>query len=327
MVSVLAAMTLSGCDLLTFINEPSKKPPAPKPRTRHWVCEAVLAPNCLVCSADGRVVTVTLAHVVVPGGVPRKETAEALSAYGVTNAIAERLAVAAFREVTNRLACGVVSLSPSPEPGQRTLRARMATGAGDELAAVLLERGLAVIDHSGSEAVPPVYTDLQQHAADTEQGIWTIGVSAGRRFAVRGSVRVEREASRAKANDIERTTSVRARCVASVTVTAAGPPKPHTLVVSLTPKTKANDNSGPLDTFAARQAPAVTRTVTVEGGSNATVSFDTEACELTRVTRAGRDVFTGSFIVGYDLAVTCEGATVFRHSGTFDDARTINELQ
>lgn len=347
----LAALALlcGACDPLSFLDDPHAAKPQRKPKpVRTWDCRAVLAADTVLCSADRRIVTVRLAHVLVPGATDEKGmTALARR----TMSSREQLDACGLRAkglITSMLLGQQVVLDPEPTSARGVATARVMLYGGIDAGQRLVQDGLAMLATVSN--APAAYRDDELRAIETERGIWQPVLSADQRFTVQaqvslhrvgatGSAQTELTLPALHARDLveppplkfddthEESDSAAMYCRATVTIAAAGPPKEHDLVVSLQPLVKGTDLSGPLDSFERMDAPASEQNVSLRGGETFRVDISSEPQELQRVMRASREIYSGYLIDGYIVRVYYDGAIIYSSRGTFDPARTLAELR
>lgn len=347
----LAALALlcGACDPLSFLDDPNaaKLHRKPKP-VRTWDCRAVLAADTVLCSADRRIVTVRLAHVLVPGAAD--ETGMTALARR-TMSSREQLDACGLRAkelITSMLSGQQVVLDPEPAAAQAVAIARVMLHGSIDTGQRLVQEGLAMLVAASN--APAAYRDDELRAIETERGIWQPVLSADQRFTVQAQVSLHRLGATSPAQteltlpplharDLveppplkfedtqEESDSAVMYCRATITVAAAGPPKQHDLIVSLQPLVKGTDLSGPLDSFERMDAPASEQNVSLRGGESIRVDLSSEPQELQRITRANRHVYSGYLIDGFILRVYYDGAILYSSRGTFDPARTLAELR
>jgi len=345
----LLAWLCSACDPLSFLDTPTAaKPKPPHTPARVWDCHAVLAADTFLCSADRRIVTVRLAHVLVPGAA---DEAGLRALAQRTMASREQLAACGQRAndlVTTMLAGQQLVLEPDPYATPGMVTARVKLYGGIDVGQRLVQEGLAMLVAVSN--APAAYRDDELRAIETERGIWQPVLSADQRFTVAAQVSLQRvgrpvaeEPALAlpplHARDLvqppplnfddteEESGNAAMYCHAAVTISAAGPPKEHELIISLQPLVKGTDLSGPLESFERMEAPATEQSLTLRGGETARTDVATESQELYRVMRANREIYSGYLIDGYVLRVYCEGAIIYSSRDTFDPARTLAELR
>jgi len=249
--------------------------------------------------------------------------------------------------VTTMITGQQLVLEPDPFAVQGAATARVMLFGGIDIGQRLVQEGLAMLAVVSN--APAAYRDDELRAIETERGIWLPVLAADQRFAVHaqvnllrvgrpGAVETELVLPPLHARDLvqpppftfddteEESDNVAMYCRAAVTITAAGPPKEHELVISLQPLVKGTDLSGPLESFERWEAPAAEQSVTLRGGETVRTDVATEPQELYRIMRAGRAIYNGYVIDGYVLRVYYEGAIIYSSRGTFDPARTLAEL-
>lgn len=346
---VVFALLCGACDPLSFLDNPHAAKPQRKPKPVHtWDCRAILAADTLLCSADRRIVTVRLAHVLVPGATDENGMA-ALARRTMSSR--EQLAACGQRAkdlVTTMLSGQQVVLEPDPFSARGAATARVMLYGGIDAGQRLVQEGLAML--AAVSNAPAAYRDDELRAIETERGIWQPVISADQRFTVQVQVSLHRvgatrpaqaeltlpplhardlvEPPPLKFEDTqEESDSAAMYCRAAVTITAVGPPKQHELVVSLQPLVKGTDLSGPLDSFERMDAPTSEQNVSLRGGETIRVDISSEPQELQRVVRANREVYSGYLVDGYIVRVYYDGAIIYSSRGTFDPARTLAELR
>ena len=343
------ALACSGCDPLSFLDGPGAAKPAPKPKpVRTWDVHAVLAADAVLCSADRRIVTVRLAHIIVPGAADEAgmHTLErrTMSSREQLQACGERARAMAVAMMTGQKAV----LDPEPPAGRSEAAARVAIHGGIDVGQRLVQEGLAMLADASN--APPVYRDDEFRAIDTERGIWKPVLSADQRFTVQAHVTLHRVGRGAAAEteivlpplharDLvqppplkledaqEESVSAAMYCRASIAISALGPPREYDVVILLEPLVKGTDLSGPLDIFERVQMSPSEQSISVRGGETARAELTGEPQEIYRVIRATREIYSGFLIDGYLLRVYCEGAIIYSTRGAFDAGRTLSELR
>lgn len=347
-VLLTCTLLLTACDPLSFLDDPNAaKPKTQPPRGRAWRCRVILAPDQFIFTAERRIITVQLADVTVPGSLaPHALT----TLFHRTASSAEHLAICGQRAhalVTSLLKDKDVTLDPDPFTAHGCATARVVLYGGIDVAQRLLREGLAMVAPNAD--APAAYHDDEARAIATERGIWEPIPTDQPRFRIHANVALERVGkprphtdrlpySPLHAPDLveppplsfddnpEHTDTVAMHCRASLSISATGPPKEHDLVITLQPLVKGTDLSGPLDSFELAIGPPTDHSLTLRGGETAQLELVSEPAELTRVVRAGRNVFSGYLIHGYELRVLADGELVYTNTGSFNSSLTLSEL-
>ena len=291
--------------------------------------------------------TATLAAVTVVGCGGTNGAAFITRMTGAGSNAMAAVTAQAFEYVNGLIRGAQISLLPPPgrEPA---VTANVRVGR-DDLAAMLLEAGLAIVDTNlpGGSGLLAMY---QQRALDAERGIWKPEQSLAERFSVASHVSLESYDQRSgKPSDLglprfhaadlvrapavrlsegaEHEVSIATLCIVDCDISAHGPPKSYDVDVELVPQLKANQYSGPLSSFQPAEGSSVRRSFKLHGGESERVRFESREEQLSRVTRAADIyVYSGALISGYILNVVVDGTVVNSSTGEFEEAFTLDLL-
>jgi hypothetical protein len=347
------AVLLTGCDPLSILDiEPQFKDKKSTQELPPWVCVRILEPNRYVFTGKGQVVTVTLAHVVVPvtGTNTANETIRARTEISRPKlASVAREVRRVIEETLNQKHC---ALEPEPAPGQSEMETVVVLASGIDFNAFLIQYGMALADPSAAPGMPDKYNEFQLRAIDFGKGIWSAPVKVNDRFTIDCAVSIARfEEGRGLYNvpdtlrrfhspdlirapryvmdsNSETESSTEMECSATVTVIASGPPKEYDVSIALRPTVSANEYSGPLESFKPIDMNWEKDGFYIRGGETNTITIIYDPLELTRVIRgAGIEVYSGYLITGYEIQLSSEEKVLYTTSGTFDPAISLKELE
>lgn len=351
--TISLAVLLTGCDPLSILDvEPRFKD---KERTQElppWVCARILEPNRYIFTGKGQVVTVTLAHVVVPNMGTNAANNIIRTRTEISRHKLESVAREVRHVIEETLDQKHCALEPEPAPGQTEMETVVVLASGIDFNAFLVKYGMALTDPAAGTNMPGVYNEFQLRAIDFGKGIWSAPVKVNDRFTIDCSALISRfEEGRGLYNvpDIlrrfhspdlirapryvmdsssETESSTEMECSATITVIASGPPKEYDVSISFRPVVTANEYSGPLESFKPIEMNWEKDGFYIRGGETNTITIIYDPLELSRVIRgADISVYSGYLIIGYEIQLSSEEKVLYTTSGTFDPAVTLKELE
>ncbi len=350
LTGVSAVLLLSACDPLSFLDQPGsqKTAAAHAARTRAWTCQKMLSPSVLLLEEKGRAVTVALEHVMLLSPSLRQRARPVVA--HLTTAQVQTLYSNAWALTTKLLGNATVTLDPLPGYTDKRIIARVLTYSLLDVGEHLLDAGVAVIAANSPRPTPSTYYAAQQRAMQREIGVWAVDIEFPRRFRVstRGTlVDVDTHGTHAvfaqtqhgtsassdalfdtaaSSEGAEPTARVNLRAAILCDLTVLGAPKKYTMVLAWRAVLLQNDLSGPLDTFLPTEDGWDSLSLSVYGGLHTNITLMTAAHELTRVTRATRQVYSGEIITGYDLRLQVDTQEVSSNHVTFTSNATLGAL-
>jgi len=340
-------LLLAACDPLSFLDVgPTSTSRARAPRT--WVCRAVLAPDMYVLEEGGRVVTVRLAHVAVVSTATRDVVRR--NGANVTDQRLRELAREAMVSVTGLWQMSDIGLQPTPGYTDRRATAQLLMNMQVDVGLQLVAQGLALVVSNSPLPMPAGYMGAQREAIEHERGVWRSGMARGQRFVFEAAGAVVPAASppggiggdelpTLHARDIynapppvlvdepEPTVRAMMRCDINLRVNVLGPPKQYELTVRMRQRVLQNELSGPLNSFKDAVADWEQDDLVIRGGARTNVYLSTAVQELSRVTRALRQVYSGTIITGYELEILQGEETLYRTSEAFGTSPTLSALR
>ena len=346
-----AGLLLGGCNPLDLgENEQPKPAPAAPPQTRAtaaWTCTELAAGGAFVCRAGGVVVTARMQRLILPLTPADVQRAAAVTKAPQTARAAEALARTIADVVSNTVVGRMVRIEPPPGPGQALLTGKLSLSDGTDIGASLVRSGYALIAPEEYEQAGNTYREYQQLALEAARGLWaSSGVlsntfTASARVALSQVPRVSSRAAirklspyhaddlfRAPANDDtgspEASRMVGMLCTAVVSVVTCGAPRDYDAAAGLRLRVLAQENSGPLASFAPATVDPVEEAIVLRGGTTNTVALVSAAQELYQTVRANNvPVYSGHIAIGYEVYLTVGGETVFSQQGAFDKNATL----
>jgi hypothetical protein len=315
--------------------------------TPGWQCVDLVDAQTYLCGLGGRTVTVTLAGVLLPGCGGSNGMAQLVRTTGAGAARVTATSSQAFEFVRGLIRGATIRLHPLPGSAD-TLTANVRVGR-DDLAAMLLEEGLAVVRTNATQG-SGLLEAYQQRAIEAGRGIWQPDAALAERFTIFCNVSLEsfnRRSGRGEDLDlprfhapdlvraptlrisdtIEDEASIATVCEAQCEISAHGPPRAYELDIELVPLLKANEYSGPLSSFKDTVGVVADTALVLRGGETRSLRLESAETDLSRVTRAaGIHVYSGAMISGYILNVRAEGLLVHSRTGEFAEAYTLELL-
>jgi hypothetical protein len=347
------SVLLTGCDPLSLLDvEPQFKDKKSTQELPPWVCVRILEPNRYIFTGKGQMVTVTLAHVVVPAIGTNAANNMIRSRTEISPHKLESVAREVHHVIEETLDQKHCALEPEPVPGQSEMETVVVLASGIDFNAFLVKYGMALTDPAAGTNMPGVYNEFQLRAIDFGKGIWSAPVRINDRFTIdcsafirrfeegRGLYNVPDTLRRFHSPDLirapryvmdsnsETESSTDMECSATVTVIASGPPKEYDVSISFRPTVSANEYSGPLESFKPLEMNWEKDGFYIRGGETNTLTIMYDPLELTRVIRgAGIEVYSGYLITGYEIQLSSEEKVLYTTSGTLDPALTLKELE
>jgi endonuclease YncB( thermonuclease family) len=342
-----AMLLLAACDPLSFLDDGAARPTTARaPRT--WTCRAVLTPGMYVLEEQGRVVTVTLAHVAVVSTATRDFVRR--NGVNVSDQRLRELAREAMASATSLWHMTNFGLQPTPGYTDRRITAQLLQNTQVDVGLQLIVQGLALVVSNSPLPIPQGYEGAQREAIERERGVWRSGMARDQRFSfdVAGAVVPadappggidNDELPSLHARDIytappptlvdEAEPTVRAmmRCDVNLRVNVLGPPKQYELTVRVRQRVVQNELSGPLSSFKEAVADWEQEDLVLRGGGRTNIYLCSAAQELSRVTRALRQVYSGTIITGYELEILQGEETLYRTSEAFGTSPTLSALR
>jgi hypothetical protein len=346
---VCLVLLTTGCEL--FNTDPQFKEKKSTKKLPPWVCTQVLEADRYVFEARGQVVTVSLAHVLLPTEGENANNALIRSRTELSKHKLEAVAREVEEVVKETLDQKHCTLLPPPRPGQSEMAAVVKLASGIDFNGFLIKFGLALIDPASGTNLPDLYTDNQRRAVDFGKGIWSAPIRVDKRFILEYSTLLRRyeegntynvpdtlrrfhspdliRAPRYVADgNNESESGVDMVCAATVTIIAIGPPKEYDLTVSFRPKVLANEYSGPLKSFKPIEQDWKKDGLYLRGGETNTITIAYESLEITRTVRgANVEIYSGYLITGYEIKITSEEKEIYKAAGTCDKELTLKELK
>jgi len=350
---ICLTLLVTGCDPMSWLDvEPEFKEKKSTQKLPPWVCVRILEPDRYIFTAEGQVVTVKLAHVLLP----LEGTADANDIIRSRTEISQHKLEGVAQEVrqviTETLDQKHCRLIPTPEAGQSEMEAVVELASGIDFNGFLIKFGMALADPLSGTNLPGEYADLQMRAIDFGKGIWSAPVRVDDRFRIdfstllrrfeegRDKYRIPDTLRRFHAPDLiraprfvmdsssEKESAIDMECLATVSVIAVGPPKEYDVSVSFRPTVIANEYSGPLKSFKPIEMSWEKDGFYIRGGATNTITILYDPLELSRAVKgADVEVYSGYLITGYELQLSTDDAVLYTTSGEFKQERTLRELK
>jgi len=352
-LSILLVFLLSACDPSSLFEARKLGPIKDKGKKElpRWTCTTMLSYTRFVCQADRQVVTVQMAHVVVPYPGDENSLAYIRSKTEASTAKLNSISDEIVDILTNTLVRKPCRLEPEPLPGQSACTSIIFFSSGIDVGSLFVKQGYGMIDTRMTGTPPGIYEEFQMRAIDFSRGIWQSPVKIGDRFNIDFTAFLRRFVERGTyaplAEDLRRFHSpdlihaprytgdsesesdatIEMEAGAHVTVIATGPPREYDLTIAFRPIVKGNEYSGPIENFKPVDANWTEASFYVRGGQTNTLDVIADPAELSRISHGSMiEVFSGYIIEGYEFKVLSEGKELYITKGEFDPDRTVKEL-
>jgi hypothetical protein len=347
------SLLLTGCDPMSWLDvDPQFKDKKSTQKLPPWVCTRILESDRYVFTDGGQVVTVTLAHVLLPVEGTNAANTIIRSKTELSQHKLESVAQEVRHVIEESLDQKHCRLEPEPVSGQSEMEAIVVLASGIDFNGFLVKFGMALADPASGTNLPDGYADFQMRAIDFGKGIWSSPVRVNDRFIIdystllrryeegRGLYNVPDTLRRFHAPDLirapryvmdsnsETESATEMECLATVTVIAIGPPKEYDVTVSFRPTVIGNEYSGPLTSFKPIDMNWEKDGFYIRGGETNTITITFDPLEISRTVRgADIEIYSGFLITGYEIQLISNEKVLYATSGTFGQERTLRELK